>query len=261
MYVFHFSPRGTTKKIAQGIAAAWGGAEERDLLLKPLGEELEVPGHEPVLVVLPVYAGRIPPLCREMVERLKGQGGPAVAVVAYGNRDYDDALLELCDLLESRGFHVVAAGAFIGQHSIFTQVAQGRPDSQDMAALADFGAKAKAAVERFDVSAHAPIQVKGNPAYRETAARGVPMKPIGNQNCIKCRACVARCPKKAIPADEPRKTDAALCISCGACIYICPVEARGYSGPGFEQAAADFGTKCAAYQRPEVFFAGDGALS
>ncbi|NCB63675.1 MAG: 4Fe-4S dicluster domain-containing protein [Clostridia bacterium] len=255
MYSFYFSPRSTTKKIAQGITAAWDKPEERDLLTKPLKETVIIPEGEPVLVAMPVYVGRIPAVCREMLTLLKGNGNPAVAVVAYGNRDYDDALLELADVLEAQGFHVVAAGAFIGQHSIYPGVAKGRPDADDRQALGEFGRQCKAAMEGFDATAHSRIAVKGDSDYRSKTPHVVPFKPFGNQNCIKCRACVSRCPMQAIPADDPKKTDGAKCISCGACIYICPVEARGYWSDKFQESAPGFETKCAAYRKPETFFA------
>ena len=79
---------------------------------------------------MPVYAGRIPPICSEMLLHLKGHNTPAIITVAFGNRDYDDALLELKSLLENNGFLVIGAGAFVAQHSIFPKVGKGRPDEK-----------------------------------------------------------------------------------------------------------------------------------
>ena len=80
-----------------------------------------MPGHRPadvscgaddVLVFgFPVYAGRVPALLRDEFAHLIGQDTPAVIVGLYGNRDFDDALLEAADLLGERGFDVAAAGA------------------------------------------------------------------------------------------------------------------------------------------------------
>ena len=93
-----FSPRGTTKKTARAILGHQEKVLERDLLGRPLTEEWTLPAGEPVLVSMPVYAGRIPSICREMLlAHLKGHGNPAIAVAVYGNRDYDDALVELQD--------------------------------------------------------------------------------------------------------------------------------------------------------------------
>ena len=108
MTSIYFSPKGTTQATARAITSAWEGVTERDLLTEPLREPVAIPAGEPVLVAMPVYAGRIPGLCREMLERyLQGSGGPAVAVAVYGNRDYDDALAELQDLLDGLHFHTL----------------------------------------------------------------------------------------------------------------------------------------------------------
>ena len=115
MTSIYFSPKGTAQATARVITSAWEGATERNLLTEPLREPVVIPAGEPVLVAMPVYAGRIPGLCRKMLERyLQGSGGPAVAVAVYGNRDYDNALAERQDLLESKGLQVVAAGASFG---------------------------------------------------------------------------------------------------------------------------------------------------
>ena len=39
-------------------------------------------------------------------------------IAVYGNRDYDDTLLEMKDILTERGFTVIAGLAAIAQHSI-----------------------------------------------------------------------------------------------------------------------------------------------
>jgi hypothetical protein len=47
------------------------------------------------IIGTPVYAGRIPPEAANRLRRIKGNNTPAVVVVVYGNREYEDALLEL----------------------------------------------------------------------------------------------------------------------------------------------------------------------
>ena len=49
MISIFFSPRGTTKKTARAIAGHEGPVQERDLLGRPLTEDLTVPAEEPVL--------------------------------------------------------------------------------------------------------------------------------------------------------------------------------------------------------------------
>lgn len=254
MIALFFSPRGTTKKTARAIAGHDSPVQERDLLGRPLTEDLEVPAEEPVLVAMPVYAGRIPRICREQLSaHLKGRGGPAIAVVVYGNRDYDDALTELQDLLEGNGLHVVAAGAFIGRHSIFDHVAAGRPDEADLASMAAFGERCREVLAAYTSGRdHTPIAVKGShdlPPYKT-----VSFHPTAGDRCMKCNACANACPAGAIPKETPWVTDESKCISCGACIYLCPTQTRQYRGEAYEAAAKMFEAKCAPRREPEVFF-------
>lgn len=248
-----FSPRGTTKQTARAILGNKEKIEERDLLNSPLTQDWRIPAEEPVLVAMPVYAGRIPGLCRTMLEKhLKGSGGPAIVVAVYGNREFDDALVELQDLLEANGFCVVAGGAFVAQHSIFTKVAAGRPDGSDKALMAEFGNKCREKLAAFTPGEHTPIVMRGSHDYKE--AKGVPLKPDCNDKCIKCYACFRSCPTHAIPEEAPWTTDKKTCISCGACIYLCPTQARQYCGLTYEMAAKGFEAMCAKRKEPETFF-------
>ena len=52
---------------------------------------------------------------------LKGNGARAVLLVVYGNREYEDTLLELSDVMEAAGFSPVAAVAAVAEHSIMHQ--------------------------------------------------------------------------------------------------------------------------------------------
>lgn len=84
-----------------------------------------------VLFGVPVYGGRIPSPAVQTLRRMQGSRTPAVLVAAYGNREYDDALLELADIAAANGFIPFAAAALIAEHSIMHSVAAGRPDAQD----------------------------------------------------------------------------------------------------------------------------------
>lgn len=167
-----FSPRGTTKKTARAILGHQEKVLERDLLGRPLTEEWTLPAGEPVLVSMPVYAGRIPGICREMLlAHLKGHGNPAIAVAVYGNRDYDDALVELQDLLEENGFCVIAGAAFVAQHSIFTKVAAGRPDEDDRPAHGGVWRHVPGKALRIRPGRAHPDPYKGKPALQKGQGR------------------------------------------------------------------------------------------
>jgi hypothetical protein len=79
-------------------------------------------------------------------KQLKARNTLAIIVVVYGNRAFEDALLELKNYAVELGFHPVAGGAFIGEHFFATKdvpIANGRPDRQDLQTAMDFGAKVR----------------------------------------------------------------------------------------------------------------------
>ena len=59
-------------------------------------------------------------------------------VVCYGNRHYDDALMELRNTLRDGGFHPVAGAAFSCQHAFSPSQNAGRPDISDLTIAAGF---------------------------------------------------------------------------------------------------------------------------
>uniref|UniRef100_A0A7T8BB54 4Fe-4S binding protein n=2 Tax=Breznakiella homolactica TaxID=2798577 RepID=A0A7T8BB54_9SPIR len=180
---------------------------------------------------------------------MKGKNTPAIAAVVYGNRAYDDALLELTDILTDNGFVVIGAAAFVARHSIFPEVARGRPDTADKEILRNFARQCGNRLETIASQGH--ITVKGSRPYRE--APPLPLKPSGNSRCNSCGACVKICPVGAITAEEPRKTDKAACITCTACIYVCPQKARSFRGLTYKLAGGAFRKKCSSRKEPELF--------
>jgi ferredoxin len=196
--------------------------------------------------VLPVYAGRVPNVSLERLAALKGSGQKAVAVVVYGNREYDDALLETKNALEANGFHVIAAAAFIAEHSIVRSVAAGRPDAQDEALCRQFAADVMAK------SDDAPgIRVPGNLPYREVKPSA--FHPAADDRCVKCGACAERCPAGAIPMDDPSRTVSDDCINCMCCVQVCPAHCRALPAPFLAGAAKMLSEKAAGYKAPAVF--------
>ena len=69
--------------------------EEIDLTCDAGCDPIALPQDALILLAAPVYGGRVAPTALERLARLRGQGQAAVAVVVYGNRDYEDALLEI----------------------------------------------------------------------------------------------------------------------------------------------------------------------
>ena len=143
-------------------------------------------------------------------------------VAVYGNRAFDDTLLELEDALTQAGFRVVAGVAAVAEHSILRQFGAGRPDAADQAQLLAFG-EALAQRLRSDLPVPAP-KVPGNRPYRDY--QGVPFKPATGAGCNGCGVCVQVCPVGAISGGPSPVTDTGRCISCMRCVAVCPVKAR-----------------------------------
>lgn len=253
LYNICFSARGTTQTCSSIIARATG-METRDVnwLANPCTAPLTIGREDRLLFSMPVYAGYIPKLCATMAQNLQGDRTLAAIVAVYGNRHYDNALIQMKDLLDARGFVVVAAGAFVAEHSIFTNVAKGRPDERDRQAMTDFGAHC---AKLFRAQSCTEVTVPGDPAYNADIAINLPFKPDADDSCTDCGACADICPTGAISRDNVRVTNADLCINCGACMRVCPTGARGYHSQVYEGARAQFEQRCAAYRVPETFFA------
>ena len=159
--IAHFSPTGGTKKIADAIAAGFTiPVVEMDLTKADAAVALGE--NDGLMAVLPVFAGRVPQISLERLAALNGSGQKAVAVVVYGHREFDDALLETKDALEASGFRVVAAAAFIAEHSMARSIAAGRPDAGDEALCRGFAADVMAKADDAQ-----PVRVPGNTPYKE----------------------------------------------------------------------------------------------
>ena len=223
LYEITFSPTGGTKKAAQMLSEAWDCDKREVDLLKPV-----LANHAPIIkpediciVSVPVFSGRLPQTAAERLQKLKGNGAKAVAMVVYGNRAIDDALVELQDILENTGFSIIAGVEAIAEHSIARQFAAGRPDHSDEAVLRDFGEQIRAKLKRYDWSE--PLFFPGNRPYMDY---GAGPQPKADDACISCGYCVMECPVGAIPVEAPYTTDPQMCISCMRCISVCPKGAR-----------------------------------
>jgi NAD-dependent dihydropyrimidine dehydrogenase PreA subunit/flavodoxin len=239
-----FSPTGTTKKVVAAVAEEMAqvlgaGQVLHDITLPDKRvTPLEFSAGDIVIIGVPVYAGRVPGFLVPYLATLAGNGAIGVPVVVYGNRDYDDALIELRDLMEQAGVHTVAAGAFIGEHSYSRIVAADRPDAEDLAAAREFGRQAAEKVVRGAVSA-GPIAVKGQYPYRCMMPKPKPGAPVPSpvypkvtDDCTDCGLCVGVCPGSCILPENVR-SHTGECIKCCACVKICPVGARYFDDPSY----------------------------
>lgn len=249
---FYFSATGTTQKVVQEIGRHFdGAATQQNISREPINSIETLAADSLVIIGVPVYSGRVPTLCAKMLENLKGANTPVIAVVVYGNRDYDDALLELTEILKNNGFLIIGAGAFVAQHSIFPRVAEARPDQSDLLQIEEFARRCGAKLEHM-TGAEKSVQVKGNAPYKKAAP--VPLKPSANSpQCNACGACSRVCPTGAISKENPPVKNKDLCISCAACIAACPQKAQAFRGVLYTLFGMLFQRKCSIRREPETF--------
>lgn len=246
----YFSATYTTKRITEHIASKLSATITAfDITNDNSMSEVTLSADDLFVVGIPVYGGRIPTMAAERLKRFKGNGTPAVAIAVYGNRHYDDALLELHDLLSENGFRVVSAGAFIARHSVFSKVAAQRPDSDDFAIFDSFSAMTLNILQR----GFSDIAIPGNRPYKIPGKPSI--WPSASVKCTSCGKCARLCPTGAIDPNDVRATKKDICIQCGRCIAICPTHSRRFWGRTYSLAAGRFNNAFSQRREPEVFYA------
>lgn len=257
----YFSPTGTTQKVLESIAKGIAVEDIRHInLTLPEGADQAIPSFSDELVIIgaPVYGGRLPAEAVNRFKQLKADNTPAVLIVMYGNREYEDALLELKNLAIKLGFNPVAGAAFIGEHSFASQdvpIANGRPDDMDLQIATNFGGKIKnkviamkSADDRMD------LKVSGRFPYIAHGARPMAASPVTKEDiCTLCGTCADVCPTAAISVNGNVATEIKQCIHCCACIKSCPTGARVIPD-GMWKNMADLLSKYFSYPKEPRFF-------
>ncbi len=258
--LIYFSPTGTTQKILGSIARGLDveNVEHCNLTL-PEGAENAIPSLPDELVILgaPVYGGRLPAEAIKRFRQLRPNMSPAVSVVVYGNREFEDALLELNNLAIELGYCPVAGGAFIGEHSFATKdapIAKGRPDSLDVEKAIEFGTRIKRTIETLpSADARMELTIPGRFPY-EGGPRAMSVSPLTKEDtCTLCGTCATVCPTAAISIDAHVATAINQCIRCCACIKNCPTESRYWQDPMMKKLSTWLADNCAARKEPQVF--------
>ena len=249
VWAVYFSATDTTKKTVLTIAdeaARLLGAEREDydFTLPRMRENGFAAGKDDLVIFgTPVYAGRVPNVLLKYLATIQGNGALAVPVVLFGNRNFDDGLIELRDILENTGFHTVAAAAFVGEHSFSKTLAAGRPDADDMKEALAFAGKVTEKVKGLpEGEAPAPVEVEGVPHpyrgyYQPRDRKGVSIdirkvKSLVSDACDDCKICADVCPMGSISHENVREYTG-ICIKCWACIKKCPKQARYYEDEGY----------------------------
>ena len=259
--LIYFSPTGTTQKVLESIAKgiAVEDVEHINLTL-PESAQKTIPLFSEELVILgsPVYGGRVPVDVINRFKQLKASKTLVILIVVYGNRAFEDALLELKNLAIELGFIPIAGGAFIGEHSFATKdvpIANGRPNSLDLQKAMDFGAKIKdivAALQSPDFQMD--LEIPGEFPYDADGARSMAVSPVTKEDtCTVCGTCASVCPNAAISINGNVATKIELCIRCCACIKNCPTGARIWEDSMMKNIANWLNENCSARKEPQIF--------
>lgn len=262
----YFSATGTTRKIVSCVAErlsghlnSSGGIQVVDFTPSAIRERpASFTKTDVVVFGVPVYAGRVPNVLVDYIGSVRGNGATAIAVVVFGNRDYDDALIELKDLLESGGFTVIAGGSFIGEHSFSVTLAKDRPDESDIQIAGVFADQVARKIGNRNFSS---VAVKGRQPYRKHYVpknpAGAPVdirkvKPKTNDRCTDCKHCVAVCPMASIDAEDVSIIKG-ICIKCGACIKKCSNQAKYFDDEDFLRHKQEIELEFSSRKEPELF--------
>ena len=267
VWAAYFSATGTTQKVVMRIADALAAALEVEradydfTLPGARSGPMRFGGKDLVIFGTPVYAGRVPNVLLKYLATIEGNGALAIPVSLYGNRNYDNALIELRNILIHQGLYPVTAGAFVGEHSFSTILGAARPDAQDMAIIDAFAAdSADKICELPEDFVPALIEVKGDPEagyYKPKGKDGNPIdirkvRPLVAAHCTDCKICAEVCPMGSIDHADVRLFEG-VCIKCGACIKKCPVQARYYEDPDYLFHKQDLEETYTRRADPEVF--------
>ncbi len=240
-----FSPTGGTEKVAQIIGKVWGGnAVKIDLTdFKADFTKCGIKKEDMVLIAMPSFGGRAPAVAIERLKQIAGNGAKCTLVCVYGNRAYEDTLVEMEDAAKESGFQIIAAIAAVAEHSIIPQYAANRPDASDEAQLSKF---AERILQKDGTAAFIP----GNHPYKKGGRAG--LVPKVTKGCIKCGLCAEKCPVQAINA-ETLEADSQKCISCMRCVKLCPHDARKVNGVMVSVAALAIKKACSIRKENELF--------
>lgn len=247
-YQIIFSPTGGTEKVANAITQNWLRVETIDLSVPDTNyTDISFEADSLVLIAMPSFGGIAPQLALDRLSMIKGNGALCVIAAVYGNRAYEDTLVQMEDYAQNAGFQVIAAISAVAEHSIIHEYAAGKPNLDDCKVLAKFGEQALEKVSSNDFS---KPSIPGNRPYKKA---GAGMIPKAGYACTSCGQCALKCPASAISTNNLKVSDKSKCISCMRCVSICPVHARKISSLMTSIAATAIKKACSVEKTNELF--------
>lgn len=231
--IVYFSPTGTTKALVESIShGITGEAHFTNVTLLENRKDNIIVDSDLIILATPVYGERIPNFLYNFYKQIKGNGISFVAVAVYGNMGYGISLEQFKDLADNNDFRLIAAGAFIGQHTYATEatpIAYGRPNQDDLKQARIFGENIQ---KKMDTRNFTPVDIpksilpKFITKFPDTGTRFLIKQPcVIKSACNACRSCARKCPMGAID-QKTLEISEQKCLRCYACVKICPTAAR-----------------------------------
>ena len=244
-----FSPTGGTAKVADTLTKKWSSVEQIDLSkAKTNFSEYKFSPEDMVLVAMPSFGGLPPQIAIDRFMQISGNGAKCIVVAVYGNRAYEDTLVQMQDTAEKSGFQVIAAVSAVAEHSIMHQYATGRPNQFDVVQLSSFADRIME--KSLEEKISKPV-LPGKRPYKKPG--GVGLVPKCTSSCVSCGLCANVCPVQAIDRKNPKATYGKKCISCMRCVSVCPQKARKVSNVMTSIAALAIKKECSKKKENELF--------
>ncbi len=212
----------------------------------------------------PVYAGRVPNLMLPYLQnKVKGDATLAIPVCVYGNRNVDDALMELRNTLQENGFRCIGGAAIVGAHAFSNTLGRGRPNFSDMSLVTQLASAMTKKIKALDFPPTQPVEVVGQnpirPYYtpRDRLANPInfslKMRPVTDMaKCTQCGVCAKLCPMGAIARADVSQVPG-KCIKCCGCVKKCPTGAKYFDDEGFLYHKRELEIQYARPAKSEIF--------
>lgn len=254
-----FSPTGGTRRVtaavSDGLRAPETELKDLDLTSPRSASGSLFVEADLALIGVPVYFGRVVKTAADRLSAVQCREIPAVLIACYGNRAWDDSLLELKDLARNSGFLPFAAAAFIVEHSFSDDrypIARRRPDDADIEKAVAFGRRVGDWMKEGALSTD--LDLPGDRPFK-AYPQALGCAPLSlESSCSQCGVCIQACPVEAIRFGKPPLTDANRCIQCSACVKACPEGNRVWMDPRIEVMKQKLNRACGEPRSPEFFF-------
>lgn len=257
--ILYFSPTSGTKKIVKAIAESIdSNYEEFDITLpQNRANNIAFSSNDLVIIGTPTYAGRFPKLLHNYLDKITANNTLGVFITTYGNRNYEDALLEQYDIFTAKGFISLGAATFITEHSSTSKLATGRPHAEDLKTASHFGCEIiKRLKEINSLSDLNSLALPGNMPYVEKNVQSMPFAPETTEKCVTCGICAKHCPTSAIDFSDCKTIDISKCIKCNSCVKRCPLNAKAMTSEPYKNMQNMLITNFAHTEKePEIFLA------